>query len=191
MRIDRNELLAALKPLKPALAGERDVIVAQRQIWLDGEFAYAHSNCFGVRSVLATGFACGVPGKMLLELLGNATADTVGLELDGNGLALLAGRSVIKLPTMNKKQRPPFYTEPQDKPEATLFVSDDLLAGLKSVLVLKPSKARRLEHRGVCIFSAPHGADLYTTDSQTIMLSDNPYLYYFNDYEARVGVLTS
>jgi hypothetical protein len=29
------------------------------------------------------------------------------------------------------------------------------------------------------------------TPWQTIMLSDNPYLWYFNDYEARVGLLTS
>jgi hypothetical protein len=29
------------------------------------------------------------------------------------------------------------------------------------------------------------------TDWQTILLSDNPYLYYFNDYEARVGIPTS
>src|SRR5258708_3002299 len=102
MRIDRSELLAALKPLKPALAGERGVIEAQRQIWFDGEFAYAHSNSFGVRSVLATGFVCSVPGKTVLELLDRSTADTVGLELDGAGLVLLTGRSVIKLPTMGK-----------------------------------------------------------------------------------------
>lgn len=177
MRISRKELLAALLPLKPALAGERTVIVAQKQIWFDGHYAYAHSNSFGVRSavddLVPAWLDFGVPGKLLLDLLTKSKPDSVELEMCGDaGVKLIANVSSVTLPTMGKKHRPRFYDRPEGEAIATLTVSDDLINGMKSVLILKPSKVRRLEHRGISIFSVKHGSDLYTSDSKSIALAE-------------------
>jgi DNA polymerase III sliding clamp (beta) subunit (PCNA family) len=170
MRIERKKLLAALEPLKPALA-VRTVVPAQLQIWFNKKYADAHDGGFGVRTTFETPFDFGVPGKLLINLLEQSEAEEVTLEPKENNLAFKAGKSLIKLAILDKVKRPKFYP---DKPEsdvlATLKVSKELIAGLRRVFTLRPANPKRLEHHGVCIYSTGKELELYTTDSRALAL---------------------
>ncbi len=171
MKIERKKLLAALEPLKPALA-VKTVVVAQQQIWFDKKHAYAHDGGFGVRTAFDTPFDFGVPGKLLLGLLEQSEADEVTLEPKEENLAFKAGKSAIKLAIFDKVKRPKFYPDkPESKPLATLKVSKELVAGLRRVFTLRPANPKRLEHHGVCLFAAGPEMDLFTTDSKTFAVS--------------------
>jgi DNA polymerase III sliding clamp (beta) subunit (PCNA family) len=168
MKIERKALLAALEPLKPAIAG-RTVIKELTHVWFDGKFAYAHDGGMGIRVALETPFKLGVPGSLLLALLGQAGADNLMLEAADDALAFKSGRSNVKLVTLPIEQRVwPYPAKPEGKPVASLKVSEALVAGLRRVFVVRPSNPKRMEHHAVCVFPFDKDLDLYTTDSKQL-----------------------
>lgn len=169
MKLERKKLLAALEPLKPALA--YPLTEAHSQVWFDKKYAYAHDGGFGVRVVLEIPFEFGVLGKLLLGLLEQSEAEEVSLEPKDENFTFKAGRSSVKLPIRDTSRRPKFYPDkPKGKPVAEFVLSKEFVAGLRRVFMLHPANPKRLEHHGVCVFPFDDGAELelYTTDSKAI-----------------------
>ena len=169
MQVSRKELLAALEPLKPAFAG-RSVVTALTHIWFDGDYAYAHDGGVGARTALKTDFKLGVPGGLLLGLLGQSGPDDITLTEAGAALTLKAGRSNVKLATLPLDQRVwPYPEKAIGKPVASLKVTKGFMSALKRVFVIRPATPKRMEHHAVCVFGiGDDEMDLFTTDSATL-----------------------
>lgn len=168
MKIDRKELLAALEPLKPALAS-RSSVAALSHIWFDGKFAYAHDNGIGIRVKFESPLKCGIPGALLLGLIGQSSADSLTLEETDDALAFKSGRSNVKLVTLPLEQKVwPYPATVEGKMIASLEISEAFLAALKRVFIVHHSSPKRMEHHSVCVFPVEGEMDLYTTDSAAI-----------------------
>lgn len=170
MNLSRKETLAALEPLKSAIA-TRSAIEGLSHVWFDGAFAYATNGGLGIKSKFASPLKCGIPGALLLGLLNQATGDTLDLDVAGDVLKLKAGRSSVKLSTMPLERRVWRYPDkPTAKAAATLMVSEGLVKGLKRVFALRPSSPKRMEHHAVLIFAEDQEMDLYVTDSKSLLV---------------------
>jgi len=168
VKANRKELLEALEPLKPALAG-RSVVTELTHIWFDGNYAYAHDNGCGARVKIETPFKLGVPGGLLLGLLGQNGPNDLTLDDEEASLTFKAGRSNVKLATLPFERRVwPYPEKSEGKTLATIKVSKLFLSALKRVFVVRPSNPKRMEHHAVCIFPVDKEMDLYTTDSKTL-----------------------
>ena len=168
MKANRKELLEALAPLKPALAG-RSVVTELTHIWFDGKYAYAHDGGVGARVKVETPFKLGVPGSLLLGLLDQAGPEALELQEEEASLTFKAGRSNIKLATLPLENRVwPYPDKPTGKVLASLKVSKPFVTALKRVFVIRPANPKRMEHHAVCVFAVEKEMDLYTTDSMTL-----------------------
>lgn len=168
MKIERKELLAALEPLKPALA-TRSSVAELSHVWFDGEYAYAHDAGMGIRVRFESPLKFGVPGALLLGLVNQASADSLTLEETDDALAFKSGRSNVKLATLPVERKIwPYPAKPNSKPVASLKVSEDFLKALKRVFVVHPASPKRMEHHSVCLFAMQKEMDVYTTDSASL-----------------------
>lgn len=168
MKVNRKDLLAALEPLKPALAG-RSVVSELTHLWFDGKYAYAHDGGVGARAKVDTPFKLGVPGALLLGLLNQAGPDTLELQEDNASLTFKAGRSNVKLATLPLERMVwPYPAKPDGKVLASLKVSKAFATALKRVFVIRPANPKRMEHHAVCVFAVDKEMDLFTTDSATL-----------------------
>lgn len=168
--INRKETLAAIEIVKPAL-GNNKQIPAQSYIWFDGEYAYAHNGGIGIKTKLEMPLECGVPGTLFMGLLEKSGAETLEFELADDTLSFKAGKSKVKLATLPIERKLWKYPDaPTQKPIATIKITKAFLAGLKSVLILKPSEKKWMECHAVCIYSFDKDMELYTTDRNSSLI---------------------
>jgi hypothetical protein len=172
MKIERKTLITALEALKPALAS-RSSIKALSHVWFDKKYAYAHDGGLGIRVKLETPLKLGVPGALLPGLLSQPGTETLTLESDDQTLTFKAGKSNVKLATLDYDSRVwPYPDVPKGDPAATITVSEGLVRALKRVLVVRASQPRRMEHYGVAVYAVDKKEmDLYTTDSNRLAVA--------------------
>jgi DNA polymerase III sliding clamp (beta) subunit (PCNA family) len=172
--ISRKETIAALDPLRPAIAA-RSAIQELSHIWFDGEFAYATNGGMGIKVKFSSPFKCGIPGSLFLGLLNQAAADTLDFSFDDDVLKFKTGRSSVKLNTLPIEQKVWRYPEKSaGKPVASLKVTEGFIAALKRVFVLRPSGPKRMEHHAVCIFAFDGEMDIFVTDSKSLLVMPVP-----------------
>jgi DNA polymerase III sliding clamp (beta) subunit (PCNA family) len=170
MSLSRKETIAALEPVKAAVA-TRSAIQELSHVWFDGDHVSAANGGLGIRAKFKSPLKCGVPGALFLGLLNQAAADTLEFKQDGNGLKFKTGRSSVTLNTLPLEQFPWRYPDkPKTKPTASFKISTDFITGLKRVTALKVSGPKRMEHYAVCIFSVDEEMDLYVTDSKSMLV---------------------
>lgn len=167
MLVDREEFVAELVKLKPALSAG-GVVQELSHFWFDKGAAYAYDGGFGIKLVLKTELACGVPGSQLIGLLGTSVLKQVTLELNGTALAVKLGKSSSKLATLEADRNVWPFPAKLPKIVATLSLGEDFIEGLRKTLFIKASPATRVEHHGVILQSGEDGLELYSTDSATM-----------------------
>lgn len=168
MKTDRVKLLEQLSALKPAIKSG-GLIPELSHVWFKDQEAFAYDGVIGVRVPLDTGMECGVPGGVLLGLLGTSRLPDVSVDADDSGTCLVVkmGRSTSKLAMLDIERG--VWPFPRDVGGGdSLDVTDDLLAALGHVLVVEPRHATRVEHKGILIYRDKGGVTLCATDSVTI-----------------------
>ena len=168
MKIDRVKLLEQLSLLKPAIKSG-GLIPELSYIWFADQEVFAYDGTIGVRVPLDTGLECGVPGGVLLGLLGTSRLPEVSIDADDKGTCLVVkmGRSTSKLAMLDIERG--VWPFPKDAAKGTVLnVTDDLLDALRHVLVVEPKHTTRVEHKGILIYRDKRGITLCATDSATI-----------------------
>ena len=97
MEANREELVALLSRLKPALRGGSS-LPSFANVWFDGHTATAYDGGFGIRLKCASDLECGVPGSALLGLL--STSVLAGVVLEPNGKLMRITRQRTRLGTL-------------------------------------------------------------------------------------------
>lgn len=162
--IDREALLATLGRLKPALR-VGGALPELEHIWFGGDYARAYDGGLGIRLAAEAGLDCGVPGRVLLGLLGTSALKQAEFAQEDAALAVKLGRSRTKLNVLASDRDPwPF---PADHGKAAKL-SEAAVEALRSVLIAKASPATRLEHHGVAVYCSGADVDIYATDSRTL-----------------------
>lgn len=167
MKINRNELLAALKIIKPAIA-TRDIIEEFTNVWFTGTHLIAGNDVgFGISVPFQSEFKGGIRGSLLIGLTNNTKIKEFELEPGKeNGLVLKAGRSKVELSVFPIKKMLVQVPEESDKGVA---IPKEFLEGLKKVLFAVGSETRAMpEQKGVTLVKGPVFNHMFATNGATI-----------------------
>lgn len=175
MKLDRTPFIVALERVKPALMSAGS-IPSLKHVWLDGEFLYAHNGSAGIRLAYEAELKpCGILGSVLLGLLKSTSAKEIEVTQAKAQIDVKIGRSSSSVPALSIEQNPWPYTTKDKTAIATITLTDELLAGLKQVRIIKPPKTpNNPGHYGAVIFpeigkvGGKARYALYTTDSKVI-----------------------
>lgn len=171
MKIERTELIKVLDQVKPALATAGS-IPELKHIWLDGKFLYAYNGALGIRIAWESELKpCGIPGGVLLGLLNSSSAKELEIKQESTQCDLKMGRASATVPVFKSDANPwPFPAKVPPGPVGvrSIPLTEELLAGLRQVRIIRASKPVRVEHHGVVLFPSTDALVLYTTDSHAL-----------------------
>ena len=167
MKIDREEFMAQLARLKPALASG-GVVQELSHVWFDKAYAYAFDGGFGIKLKLATELSCGLPGKPLLDLLSTSALKEAVLEPSGASITIKLGKAQTKLAALEEARRVWPYPLKLSRTAEPITLDEEFIEGLRKVLFIKASPPTRVEHHGVTVEVIKAGLGLYATDSATM-----------------------
>jgi hypothetical protein len=168
MKHDRELLLNSLERLKPALG--RGNIPELQHFWCDGKKVAAYDGGIGIRADLSTEFKGGVPGAVLLGLLGGShIKEAVFNGPDkANAVGVSMGKAHAKLPLL-PYDRQPWPFPPKVPTDAwSMNVTEGLFQSVKQVLLVKSAAPTRAEHHAVIFYTTNKGVYLYTTDDMSV-----------------------
>ena len=168
---NRTDVLASLLMVKPALGRGMFVPVLSHLV-LDGEGVTAYDDVVAMRAPLSTGFACIVPGDLMLRLLGTMVAEGMDMELKDDKLQVRCGKSKVDLPTMPMAAAL-FRHDALDSKKALgrIKVTADFLNGLTKCLLAVGNDPTHPAQMGVTLMwddSEGGGASMYSTDNVTL-----------------------
>lgn len=150
MQVDREEFVAALVRVKPALSsGGR--VAALSHIWFDEKAVYAFDGGFGIRLALKTELNCGVPGSALMGLLGTSALKEAELEVGENALRVKFGKSTSKLATLEPDASAWRFPVTLPKKKEPVKLDELFMEALRKTLFVKASSPERVEHYGVIV----------------------------------------
>lgn len=171
MKTDREKLTATLARLKPAIKNG-GLLLEMSHIWFAGSGAYAFNGELGIRVGLDSGLECGVPGDVLLNLLGTSSLPEASLDQTDAGLTLRLGKSTSKLAAMSLDRGMWPFPKSKKGDESGEELTKGLLEALARVLVVEAKQAvARVEHKGVLVYESKKGAALCATDSASLALA--------------------
>lgn len=162
-KILRSELLARLTRISPALSSS-DVIPVATHFCFTGDDVFAYNDQIAMSMALSTDFTGAVPGKVLLSLLNNSSAEKVEMVQEGNNLVIKAASSKWDLAVMPPDQ---FIFEMPSPASGKAFplMLGNFTDGLKSCL---RSVTKDPEQNGVTLVGHDKGVTLYALDDNTI-----------------------
>lgn len=174
---NREELLAALNYVKPAIAGS-SVVEGYKNFWFDGKFVYAYNGGLGIQLPLKTDLYCGVPGAPLLALLQTSLLKEVSFETAKNdALSVRMGKSTVTLSTLvgdiffgdaSSEGLWRFPEKVTPKCSFSLKLSQDILSVLEALKFVRKARGVRAIHYGVTVIPTEEGVSLYASDSVTL-----------------------
>ncbi len=166
MNLNRKAFLGQLEQLAPAIVNGSK-IPALANMWFDGENAHAYNGGLGIMVPLATDFSFGVPGKLLLGIVGGKDTEEVEIRANGEGAYIGMGKSKVTLNTLPMEAVAWPYKLPKDN-SPSITLTEDFIGGIRRVLPIQPTKKNRLEHYGVMLFAVAEGCLICTIDSQVL-----------------------
>jgi len=172
MTFDREELLAALVNASPALANNF-TIPGLDHFWFDGDFVYAYDGGLGVRVAFKSELGCGLPGKVLLDLLKTSALKQVDMEFDKKDVVLKMGKSKVKLSSLGSDCSAWAFPSPSkkvfDKALGILPLTEAVMEAITRVSFARMSgKPKRVIENGVTVIPQRGVVEFYATDSASI-----------------------
>jgi DNA polymerase III sliding clamp (beta) subunit (PCNA family) len=167
MLIDREVFAGSLARVKPALSSG-GVVKELTYLWFDKKHVLAYDGGFGIQLKLATELECGVPGRVLTDLLSTSPLKEATLEPNGEALNVKFGRSTSKVAVLDASSKVwPFPGKLPRNAEPTAL-DENFMEALRKTLFVKASPATRVEHHGVLVQKQKKDLVLYSTDSATM-----------------------
>jgi len=167
VKINKAELLSAVRAVAPALSSNKNQVEELSHIWFSGTHISAYDDVIGIQVEFTTEFRGGVRGDKLLGILETTGAETITVEEGPDkNLLMKGGGAIIKLALRPIEE---WFWTPK-VPEGTGFgIGEELCAAIDLVLLSASSdKVTEAEQRGITVIRSGTDADLYTTDSNTI-----------------------
>jgi DNA polymerase III sliding clamp (beta) subunit (PCNA family) len=167
-KFDREQLLSVLADVAPALA-KSATIPGLDHLWFDGKHVYAYDGGLGIRKELKTDLECGLPGKVLLDLIRTSALKEVEIEAAKAGVVLKMGKSKVNLVALDNERAPWAFPAPSKKTKSILELTDDVLAAFTRVAFVRRSgKPTTAVHNGISVVPQQKVTEFYATDSQSI-----------------------
>jgi DNA polymerase III sliding clamp (beta) subunit (PCNA family) len=164
MALEREDLVAVLKKVAPALSG-KELIPIFSCLCFGEKSVHAYDDVVAMQFPLQCGIRGGVRGSLLLGWLGQVAAKELEITQEGDNVIIKAGRAKLTTPIMGEDT---FLFSPPDRSKATeRELDEDFLGALTKVSVSigrDPSHPWRL---GVTIVFSETGTLFYASDNTT------------------------
>lgn len=166
---NREALLKVIQEVSPAI-GKSEFIIERSHIWFSGGNLYAFDGGLGIRVALpaASDWACGVAGRVLLNLLRISGQDTVSLDLVDLDLVLTMGKSSVKLASLDIGRRPwPF---PAKITGGTIVeLTEEFMEAFKKASLVKTTNPDYTIQYGVVLASDGDDTLVFGTDKKALV----------------------
>jgi DNA polymerase III sliding clamp (beta) subunit (PCNA family) len=151
--MNREELVATLEILSPALASDSSVPMFENYCF-DKKTVLGYNDRLGIVAPCKTTEAFAVNGKVLLGLLKNSHSDDVGFLIeDKHDITVKAGKSRFHLPFMPAEDF--LFKAPTGKISLEVPVDDTLLPGLEACLLTSSKDLTQEALLGVTLKPGP------------------------------------
>lgn len=163
-----RELLEPCRIVSPALATGNNAIPALKCFKFTGENVSAYDGSIAIQTPCNTEFTGIIPGNALLKFLESLKADTLKIEAGDNTFKCSAGRSRIKLSTLNEDEYP--HTMSKGGRAPSLTWTGDLAKAMSICAQTLNIKESRPQLRGVTLRVSPDGA-VFLNSSNAISIT--------------------
>lgn len=173
MIVDREQLLAALTTIKPALAA-RDTIEQLTLVWFDGKTITASNEAgFGMQVPFEVAeLKGGLKGTVLLAVMSNSRAKDVNIEKDEQGLFIKAGRTRLNLPLTPRKE---MLAEVPDTSGPSFHLTLELIMALgRTTINSGDIRSAVPEQAGITLICKDDFLYVFSSDAATIACSKIP-----------------
>jgi hypothetical protein len=175
MMIARRLLLNRLEAVAPAVATD-DMIPVSTHICFTGTHVIAWNDKIAISTPRSSAFTGCIPGKILTELLSGSRAAVVGLQADGDKVAISLGSSMIRLPMCPVAEFAGFFSMPR-MPKRNLLangIAGRFLAGTAHCLPWCDIRSVVADKLGVTALPSRDEVQLFSTNGSTISRATLP-----------------
>lgn len=173
MKFDLAILQAALGVVAPAIA-TKSAVDQLTHIWFYGDHIMGFNDVIGISKPFETDFTGGLPGKVLLDLLGVADAKEVEITPKGDHVLVVVGSAEVELPCHSLDQSV-FNFKDLAAVKSSFEVSAELRKALNLVMLTLSSKERPMvDQNGITLICDGDTLDLYTTDGVAMSCASVP-----------------
>jgi hypothetical protein len=161
MKIEREELLATLRLLRPALAGKGQPSFCC--IWFDGTTASAFNGIIGIQAPCKVPLDGGVKGLILLGMLESSSAVTAEIDVGETEAVLKLGAAKVKLPILPADQALLPFPEESGGTKVDAEFIEALSHGLTSI-----GSVGGVASAGVTVAPQKDRISFFSTDSRSL-----------------------
>lgn len=163
--VSREGLLQVINLVKPSLSNQSFIASLTHICFSDG-LATSYNDITSISVRTSIDLEVCVPGELLSKALNSLNAKEVSIDTSEEGIILSSGRSKLKLPVIPAADFP--FAISEDKTDALISVSEDMLKGIEFCLISVGSDPHHPAHMGVTLEPGKKGGMLYSTDNQTL-----------------------
>jgi DNA polymerase III sliding clamp (beta) subunit (PCNA family) len=166
MKVAREELLAALQLVRPALITNNTQMDRLAHVRFDGEAIQAGSDFIGVSVPFKTDFEGGLRGVQLIALLETVKANEIDLKVDKGNVLIKAGSTSLKLPLLDMDSM--IWDFPDQGAKKQFELNKTFLTILKKMLISSGGAGASAEQQGLVFQVTDSDVELGTTDAKSL-----------------------
>ncbi len=128
----RSNLLATLDLMRPALS-TKDLVPVFKAFCFNKGTVSAYNDTLGITAPCDVSIKAGLSGDVLLSLLSSSRAKTVAFNVDGDVVAVKAGKTRMRLPYFTSDEF--LFEEPEDNWATGFNINKEVLSALECCLL--------------------------------------------------------
>lgn len=162
----RQDLLDTLNECRPGLAAV-GLVPELSHLWFDSKNVYAYDGGLGLRRKMESDLDCGVPGRVLLDLLKTSTLKQVTIDQTKEGVVVQMGKAKVNLTSIDSERR--VWPFPKVLPKKDgLVLNEQILLAFKELQFVKMSRGTMAVHHGIVMDVGHDEVTLLSTDTRSI-----------------------
>jgi hypothetical protein len=166
MEFVRENLLATLKLVAPALNDKQPMVPVMSHLCFDGKHVVAYDGVVALHAPCTLDFVGALPGTLLLSMLGASAVKLVDIEATESEVVVKLGRAKLKLASLPEADfvfSPPYYRK-----GSTRLVLDENLLDAFRLVARSAGVSDDVSRSGITMKFVSRGVILYASDDRTL-----------------------
>ena len=167
MEFVREDLLATLKLVAPALNDKQPMMPVMSHLCFNGKHVVAYDGVVALQAPCNLDFTGALPGTLLLSMLGASAVKLVFIEVAESEVVVKLGRAKLKLASLPEADF--VFTPPYYRKGSTRLVLGENLLGAFALVARSAGVSDDVSRSGITMAFDNKGVTLYATDDKTLV----------------------